>query len=67
MMPVPTSSTRGTRAITETGPPVSGRAETDALAEAEAEADAEAVGLADTDATSPSPYPKILPGVLGLS
>jgi hypothetical protein len=66
-MPVPTSSARGTTAVAETGPPVSGRTETDALAEAEAEADAEAVGLTVTDATSPSPYPKILPGVLGLS
>jgi hypothetical protein len=60
---MPRSKASGTRAITETGPPVSGSAEADALAEAEAEA----VALADTDATSPSPYPKILPGVLGLS
>ncbi len=43
MMPEPTSKASEPRASTETGPPVSGRADTDA----EAEALAVAVGLAD--------------------
>jgi hypothetical protein len=51
MTPVPTSKAREPRDNTETGPPVSGRADTDA--EAEALADAEAVGLAVGLASSP--------------
>jgi hypothetical protein len=46
-MPEPTSSASGARAINETGPPVTGRAEAEALAEAVALlALAVAVGLA---------------------
>ena len=50
-MPEPTSRASGARAINETGPPVTGRAEAEALAEAVAEAVAllalaVAVGLA---------------------
>lgn len=49
-IPVPTSSARGARAITETGPPVSGSAEADAVGLAVGDAVrlavGEAVGLA---------------------
>ena len=52
MMPEPTSKASEPRASTETGPPVSGRADTDA--EAEALAVAEAVGLAVGLASGPN-------------
>jgi hypothetical protein len=48
--PEPTSKASGARAITETGPPVCGRGEAEALAEADALADADAEALADVEA-----------------